>query len=253
MGGNFTNVGGHVLRNLARLNANGSVESLATFNIGTGPDNEVESLALQGDGKIVIAGPFANVNGQPRNRLARLNPNGSLESQATFASGTGADGRVDSVIVQQDGGVLAGGIFTHFNGVARQRLTRLSNDAVTEALTVSDNTRLKWIRTGPAPEVEQVTFELSTNGGNWNPLGTAARIAGGWECTGLNLPTDGLIRWRGRTVGGSYCGSSGVVERISELPPPFQKWTLNHLADANAPASGDPDRDGLPSLIEYAL
>ena len=37
-------------------------------------------VVVQPDGKIVIAGDFTSVNGAPRNRLARLNANGSVDA-----------------------------------------------------------------------------------------------------------------------------------------------------------------------------
>jgi hypothetical protein len=100
LAGSFLAVNGQPRNCIARLLPNGNVESLATFNPGTGSNSTIRSVALQVDGKIVIGGDFTLVNGQPRNRIARLLPNGTLESNATFNPGTGADGIVHSVIVQ---------------------------------------------------------------------------------------------------------------------------------------------------------
>ena len=73
---------------------------------------------------------------------------------------------------------------------------------------------MQWFRGGAAPEVEQVTFEVSTDAGaTWTPLGSGARIAGGWELSGLSLPTSGLLRARGRTTNGLQ-NSSGLVEQV---------------------------------------
>jgi len=90
------------------------------------------------------------------------------------------------------------------------------------------------LRGGAAPEVSAVTFELSTNGGgSWTPLGTASRISGGWELTGLSLNGSGQIRARGRTSGGFSNGSSGLTETIvpfsfapenPRLPISFRYW-----------------------------
>jgi hypothetical protein len=51
------------------------------FNPGTGTSSGdgVYSIALQPDGKTVIGGYFTAVNGTKRNRLARLNADGSLD------------------------------------------------------------------------------------------------------------------------------------------------------------------------------
>ena len=61
-------------------------------NAGTGVGrNDVTALALQTDGKIVIGGSFTSFNGTARNRIARLNSDGTLDT--TFlAAGSGANG-----------------------------------------------------------------------------------------------------------------------------------------------------------------
>jgi uncharacterized delta-60 repeat protein len=98
----------------------------ATFNTGTGPSSAVNAIAIQADGKAVIGGTFTTINGVARNRIARLNSNGSLD--AVFSPGTGADGAVSEVVVQADGKVLIGGAFTTINGVARSRIARLNSN-----------------------------------------------------------------------------------------------------------------------------
>ena len=75
IGGFFNQPGPTNLTYLARLNADGSFDS--GFDIGTGPNNPVEALALQPDGKIVIGGLFSTYNTTNRGRIARVNPNGS--------------------------------------------------------------------------------------------------------------------------------------------------------------------------------
>ena len=101
------------------------MENTDTFDPGAGADGAVHGLAIQTDGQIVIAGDFTTVNGEPRNRIARLNGNGSVEGTGTFNTGSGADGTVRSVAVQADGRILMGGDFAMVNGIARARLARL--------------------------------------------------------------------------------------------------------------------------------
>src|SRR6185369_1741156 len=87
---------------VARLNANGSLDS--SFNPGTGADVSVHCIAVQPDGKVIIGGDFTIVNGPNRNRIARLNADGSLDS--TFNPGTAADAVVRSLALQSDANVL---------------------------------------------------------------------------------------------------------------------------------------------------
>src|SRR5204862_3007274 len=75
IGGYFTAVNGTNRSGIARLNANGSLDS--SFNPGTGA-NYVTSVGLQPDGKVLIRGGFTTVNVTNRNGIARLNAKGSL-------------------------------------------------------------------------------------------------------------------------------------------------------------------------------
>ena len=124
IGGGFTTVWGASRNRIARLNPDGSIDS--TFNLGTGADNDVYSLVLQADGKVLVAGGFVSMNHVLRNKLARLNANGSVDT--TFNPGTGADDLVYSLVLQSDGKVLVGGAFTTINAVSRNGIARLKTD-----------------------------------------------------------------------------------------------------------------------------
>jgi hypothetical protein len=199
LGGLFTTVNGQTRNGIARLNADGTLESAATFNPGSGPNGYVSTMTLQANGKVLIGGNFTTVNGLPRGGIARLGANGTVESTATFDPGTGADTGVGSVALQADGRILLGGAFTTVNGTTRNKIARLVNDPAVQSLTAANSARVQWLRGGAAPEFERVIFEVSTdNGANWSPLGPGTRIPGGWERTGLNLPAGGRLRARGR-------------------------------------------------------
>lgn len=237
IGGKFSNLNGQPRNNIARLNPDGTVESTATFNPGTGANSDVYSIGVQADGKILIGGDFTSVNGQPRNRVARLFADGALESAPAFDS-PGINGLVYCVVVQEDGKILLSGDFTSVNGQPRNRIARLANDLAVQTLTVPDSSRVRWMRGGAAPEVEQVSFELSTNdGASWISLGPGTRITGGWELTSLNLPASGSVRARGRTTGGFQNGSSGRVESVTQ----FSFGAVPEIAVEQPPGTFIPD------------
>ena len=52
-------------------------------------DGWVESVALQADGKILVAGNFGQCQGYARHGLARLNPDGSLDTAFNLRLGPG--------------------------------------------------------------------------------------------------------------------------------------------------------------------
>jgi uncharacterized delta-60 repeat protein len=122
VGGSFTTFDGVERNRIARLNADGSIDE--TFNPGGGANNRVNTIALQSDGKLLIGGLFTSYDGVERNRIARLNANGSLD--ATFNPGTGAGGSVNAIALQSDGKVLIGGGFTTYNGTTRNRIARVN-------------------------------------------------------------------------------------------------------------------------------
>jgi uncharacterized delta-60 repeat protein len=86
--GGFYYVNGTSRGGIARLDANGNLDN--SFNPGTGANGSVASFTFQPDGKLLIGGSFTTVNGTSRNRIARLNANGSLDG--SFDPGTGANG-----------------------------------------------------------------------------------------------------------------------------------------------------------------
>src|ERR1041384_7491770 len=71
IGGEFTTVKGLARNHIARLNIDGSGD--ISFNPGSGANSDVRAIAVQPDGKVLIAGFFTIVNGSSRNYIARLN------------------------------------------------------------------------------------------------------------------------------------------------------------------------------------
>ncbi len=121
--GSYVYVGGTNRNGIVRLNSNGSLD--ATFNPSTAaPNNASAAVALQADGKILIGGGFTLVNGTNRERLARLNSNGTLDPG--FNPGSSINASVNSLALQADGKVLISGDFTMEGGATRNRIARLN-------------------------------------------------------------------------------------------------------------------------------
>ena len=112
---------------------------------------------------------------------------------------------VNALAVQADGKILVGGIFTTLGGggtgtTTRNHIGRLTNtDAALQELTADTNgTTIIWNRSSASPEVDRVTFELSTDAINYTALANPTRITGGWQLTGQSLPTHQNIFIRAR-------------------------------------------------------
>jgi len=123
IGGAITNFNGIVVGNLARLNGDGSLDTNFSANIGA--NNAIRAIAIQADGRVLIGGDFTGVNGVPVNHVARLNPDGSLDTNFVSAVGLGANGTVNAIAVQSDNRIVLAGDFTQANGVTRNSITRL--------------------------------------------------------------------------------------------------------------------------------
>jgi uncharacterized delta-60 repeat protein len=128
VGGQFGLAGAVVPHgNVVRYNADGSVDTAFGAHVATGANNTVGAVAVQADGKILVAGSFTQMNGSPRGRIARLNADGTLDS-GFAASGDGFNGQVTALAVQADGKIVVGGAFTQYSGTARNRIARLNAD-----------------------------------------------------------------------------------------------------------------------------
>lgn len=147
IGGAFTSYGGVSRNRIARLNADGSLDT--TFNVGTGANGNVYSIVLQPDGKILICG-LGSYNGTTVGGIARINPNGSLDT--SFASTN--TNPLEIIALQSDNKIL---IFSSF-GIPEKRIGRLYNTPPsTTTLTSNLN---------PSNEGEYVVFTATVTPSN---------------------------------------------------------------------------------------
>lgn len=114
---------------VARINADRSLDK--SFDSHLGANNNIEDVVLQPDGKIIVTGYFTEYAGVSRNRIARLNADGSLDE--TFNPGTGANNVIYRAALQPDGKIIIGGDFTTYNGANINRFIRLNSDGSIDA------------------------------------------------------------------------------------------------------------------------
>lgn len=106
-----------------------SIENTGIYGAGTVAG--ISTTAVQSDGKILIGGSFTTCDGLSRNHIARLKPNGHVDT--TFNPGSGLDQSlgvvgVNAIAIQNDGKIIIGGGFSIYNGVPRSRIARLNAD-----------------------------------------------------------------------------------------------------------------------------
>ena len=136
VGGLFGRYGGNKRSKIARLDSNGQNDY--TFQVGQGFNSNVQTIAIQPDGKIIVGGEFTSYNGSTQNRIARLNTTGNPD-EYNFSSGTGFNNKVVSIAIQSDGRILIGGWFTKYRGSTRRNLVRLNSNGTTDTSFVIES------------------------------------------------------------------------------------------------------------------
>jgi uncharacterized delta-60 repeat protein len=146
LGGTFTTWIVTTVNRIVRLNADGTRDTAFTTNTGSAAGSNVNSIAIQPDGKILIVGAFTTWSGTTVNRIVRLNANGTRDTAFTTNTGTAADGGVSAIAIQSDGKIILGGEFATFNGTIVNSIVRLNadgtmslSDLLTEAALSANN------------------------------------------------------------------------------------------------------------------
>ena len=144
LGGQFSSWSGTTVGRIVRLESTGTRDTTFSTNNGTGANSNVQSIAIQSDGKIVVGGLFTTFNGTNTRGLARLNSDGSLDTAFDTVIDFGANdsttvAKVNTITVQSDGKIVVGGLFTNFNYAPADKLARLNSDgSLDTAFTVSN-------------------------------------------------------------------------------------------------------------------
>jgi len=172
---------------LTRITGTGASETnVASLNVAYSNADVAKALTLQANSKFIVVS----------DKIRRT----SLDGSTDLTFNTTATGNV--MALQPDGKLLFGG------PVGRL----VNNEPPTQTLAYSNST-ITWLRGGSCPEVWRTTFEYSTDRGtNWINIGAGTRITGGWQRTGVAIPSNATIRARGSVVAGD--SSSWFVENL---------------------------------------
>ena len=92
----------------------------------TTDDAVLNAVALQADGKAIVAGRFEFFHGRPSSGLVRLDADGAVD--ASFALWPGIEGAVSTVANQPDGKIVIGGDFTSVSGQVRLGVARVDDE-----------------------------------------------------------------------------------------------------------------------------
>ena len=234
VGGRFVNFGGQPRVKIARLTADGSVESTATFDAGSGigitnqPDNTAPlALALQADGKILIGGDFTLVNGQPRYRMARLlnDPASQTLTVVDAAhvqwqhSGSAPETAQVGFQVSQDGGTTWKMLGTSVRTPGGWQLTgaRLPAAGLVRALAFPGSGAVEQTQSFSGLPV--FTIATSISPATYNP---------GYTIVGAPLPAPGSVTGDGNVPAGSA---------VTLTATPVRGWTFVNWTENGTPVS----------------
>jgi uncharacterized delta-60 repeat protein len=148
--GLFTSYKGATENRIIRLNTDGSKDT--AFDNSTGFGSQVNTIAIDSNGKIYIGGAFTTYKGVTETRIIRLNPDGSKDT--AFDNTTGFNNTVAAIAIDSNGKIYVGGFFITYKGVTENRIIRLNPDGSKD--TAFDNT------TGFDVSVNAITID--TNG-----------------------------------------------------------------------------------------
>lgn len=129
--GSFTSFEGVPAPGMVRLDADGNVDHAFLENLGTGPDGNVTMVRYnKALNKMMVVGGFEHVNGQPRQQMAMLNPDGTLDG--TFVPREIGGGAVNFAQLIDKEKVIVSGTFSTYGGVPRLGFLILEMDGTAQ-------------------------------------------------------------------------------------------------------------------------
>src|SRR4030066_154984 len=102
-----------------------------TFNPNA--NGGIFAIAIQSDNKILLGGGFTTIGGVTRNRIARVNSDGTLDT----GFNPNANGGILAIAIQSDNKILLGGSFTTIGGVTRNYIARYSDPVISTSFAIT--------------------------------------------------------------------------------------------------------------------
>lgn len=205
---------------IARYNADGTPDNTfgggngyVTNSIsgGTGTDDKAFSIAIQNDGKIVAGGYSKDASGRYAFAIARYNADGTLDTsfnhtgavRTVIQGGTGTHDQANSIAIQRDGKIVAGGYSAGSSGYHAFAIARYNTDGTLDSTFATNGTA----RTSISPKYDEInSIAIQSDGkivagGSSGPHQMAIAYA---EFAIARYDTDG-------TLDGTFGGGLGSV------------------------------------------
>ncbi|WP_281924667.1 T9SS sorting signal type C domain-containing protein [Flavobacterium collinsii] len=206
--GNFTVFNTIAANRIVCLLPNGKVD--IDFNVGMGFNDDVNTIVIQSNGKIILGGKFTSYNGFTANRIIRLNRDGSIDNDFIVGSGFSGDA-VEVIKNDSNGNIMVGGSFTGFyNGTAVNRICLLNSNGIL-----------------------QTDFGIDSGPGSGSVLALANDTENSWYVAGSFSAFDSLNQGRlvkingdGEHVEGYLSAGVGFDSSVLNVLPLSDKKTL---------------------------
>jgi uncharacterized delta-60 repeat protein len=284
LGGDFTAFNGTSVNRIVRVNSNGALDSSFTTAVGTGANDSVRSIGMQGDGRILIGGYFTDVAGQARTRVGRLLATGAVDT--TFAPvipltySTSSPNYCYQVLMQPDTRVLItldsfGGTQSGIKRVfSAQAAPTGQVEFVPGGTSASEGGSAAVAVRRVGGSLGQISISYATLPGTATAAdftaqtGTLVWADGDATDKTITIPAtadattepDEFFNVQlGTPVGGTSLAANGVTSvQISDVSlSPLEQWRQTHFGSSANSGSGadlqDADHDALLNLMEYAL
>ena len=163
--GYFNSVDGIERRYLARLNADGTLDTGFAASALVPPTTDIGPI--QPDRKIIVRGAFTSPAGTGPSYIMRLNADGTRD----IGFNPVPNNSVSSAMLHTDGKIVIGGAFTSVNGVPRNKIARLNADGT---LDTGFNPNVE----GPFSGVSSIAMQPDGKiilGGKFTSVGGVAR------------------------------------------------------------------------------
>lgn len=131
IGGQFTSFNGAARNHIHRLTSNGSSD--LAFNPPTGANGSVLTLSANADGSLIAGGNFNSYFGLANSQfLVKFSKDGVRDGSFN-SGGAGPNSSVNVTAVLSSGKVLAGGLFTTYNGTSKPYFLQLNANGTLDA------------------------------------------------------------------------------------------------------------------------
>ena len=238
VGGEFSTISGSSIGRIARLNSNGTLDS--DFNPGVGLGSTVHDIAVQTDGKIIIAGNSTSYSGSTVQKVFRILDSGSVDTSFT-APNIGA-GTPYSLYLDSSEKVLVGGAFSSPTNDIMRLLTNGTQDTSFVVGVGSNNV----VRKVKAQSTDKIIIAGSFTQYSGSTVGRLARLetTGELDTTfdiGSGFDNNEVLTVTVQendylVVGGSYTLLSGSTQnRIVRLGPDGETQGIQSTISSTIP------------------